>query len=70
MAKSAKKTPDQIREEAKAAAEEAVRVANANRKKIGASPLSPRESIRVYQAALAQYLREADKETQREPGPK
>jgi hypothetical protein len=62
MAKSAKKTPDQIREDAKAAAEEAVRVASANRKKAGARPLSPRESIAVFRSAWDQHLREANRQ--------
>src|SRR5262252_7517265 len=32
-------------------------IANANRKKAGAPPLSPREPVRVFQAALDEYHR-------------
>jgi hypothetical protein len=52
-----KKTDAERRDDATTFAEQAVKTANANRAKVGARALTPRESINVFQAALSQYRR-------------
>jgi hypothetical protein len=49
---------DKLRAQARACAQKAVEKANALRAKLGTRPLPPRDEVRVFQAALNEYLRD------------